>query len=230
MTSGPGFSSLAYLKRFPLTTLKIDRSFVDDLNDDPREVSIVGAIIALAAALGLNQVAEGVENEAQCDQLEGLGCAQAQGFLFSRPLPAADFVDRVGDLVEPHTEIDDPDPRPLVQVLVCDDDPTIRKLYRRALTNMHAEVTEVGDAEACIAHLTTRSVDLLILDIDLPRRNGLDALPDIHELAPHTQVVVVSGLVSAEASSRALAAGAAACISKMQFLPVVRQLVESCRP
>jgi diguanylate cyclase (GGDEF)-like protein/PAS domain S-box-containing protein len=91
---GTGYSSLSYLKRFPVDVLKIDRSFVDGLADDPDDVAIVQAILALAASLGMSVVAEGVETRAQLEVLKGLGCTRAQGFAFSRPVAAADLVDR----------------------------------------------------------------------------------------------------------------------------------------
>ncbi len=227
---GTGFSSLAYLKWLPVSTLKIDRSFVEDLNDDPREVSIVAAIIALAAALGFNQIAEGVETEAQLQQLEALGCAQAQGYLFSRPLPPATFLAGTEDLLETWVNRDDADTASPVQVVVCDDDPSIRRLYRRALTSLNAQAIEVEDAASCITALSAGPIDLVILDVELPGRTGLDALDEIRQLSPDTQVVVVSGLVTADVAAAALESGAAACISKMQFLPVVRQMVDRCRP
>jgi diguanylate cyclase (GGDEF)-like protein len=84
---GTGYSSLAYLKRFPLDTLKIDGSFVRDLAEDAEGRAIVSAIIAMAAALKLKVLAEGVETRQQADLLASLGCASMQGYFFARPLP-----------------------------------------------------------------------------------------------------------------------------------------------
>jgi EAL domain-containing protein (putative c-di-GMP-specific phosphodiesterase class I) len=84
---GTGYSSLSYLKRFPIDRLKIDQSFVRDLDSDPDDAAIVSAIIAMARSLDLEIVAEGVEKEAHRDFLLGLNCYEAQGFLYSRPLP-----------------------------------------------------------------------------------------------------------------------------------------------
>ena len=90
---GTGFSSLSYLRYFPIDELKIDQSFVKDLTTDGKRNSraIVIAIIAMARALGLDTVAEGVETQDQADFLKEQGCGQWQGYLFGRPMPAAEL-------------------------------------------------------------------------------------------------------------------------------------------
>ncbi|MEO8215531.1 MAG: PAS domain S-box protein [Acidobacteriota bacterium] len=88
---GIGHSSLAYLKRFPIDTLKIDQSFVRDITKDPETAAIVTAIIAMARTLKLKLIAEGVENEEQRSFLMSYGCYCMQGFLFNRPIPPDQF-------------------------------------------------------------------------------------------------------------------------------------------
>lgn len=86
---GIGYSSLGYLKRFNVNTLKIDRMLVKDLNTDPDDLAITKAVIALGHSLGLKVVAEGVETEQQADTLRSLLCNSLQGFYFSKPVPFA---------------------------------------------------------------------------------------------------------------------------------------------
>ncbi|MDD5248421.1 MAG: EAL domain-containing protein [Rhodocyclaceae bacterium] len=94
---GTGYSSLAYLKNLPIHRLKLDRSFVTDIDTDRDDAAICSATIVLGHNLGLDVVAEGVETEAQRDYLRKLGCDLLQGFLYSKPLPAQEIVAFVQD-------------------------------------------------------------------------------------------------------------------------------------
>jgi len=88
---GTGYSSLSYLKRFAIDSVKVDRSFVEGLPEDGEDTAIVTAVQQMARALGLRVIAEGVETHAQFDFLAKLDCEEAQGYLFSRPVPAEEF-------------------------------------------------------------------------------------------------------------------------------------------
>jgi EAL domain-containing protein (putative c-di-GMP-specific phosphodiesterase class I) len=91
---GTGFSSLSYLSKLPVDTLKIDRSFVVDMSAAPKGLVLVSSIINLAHSLKLKVVAEGVETEEQCRQLRLLGCDEMQGYLLSKPVPCEIFESR----------------------------------------------------------------------------------------------------------------------------------------
>jgi EAL domain-containing protein (putative c-di-GMP-specific phosphodiesterase class I) len=88
---GTGYSSLAYLKRFPIDSLKIDRSFIHDLPRDTGNMAITQAVIGMAHSLKLTVIAEGVETREQLDFLRGHDCDQMQGFYFSKPVPAREI-------------------------------------------------------------------------------------------------------------------------------------------
>jgi EAL domain-containing protein (putative c-di-GMP-specific phosphodiesterase class I) len=88
---GTGYSSLSRLSQLPVDTLKIDRSFITPLVEDPTAQAVVSTIVSLARAFELGTVAEGVETVEQVKLLQSLGCEQSQGYLHSRPVPAEQF-------------------------------------------------------------------------------------------------------------------------------------------
>jgi EAL domain-containing protein (putative c-di-GMP-specific phosphodiesterase class I) len=92
---GTGYSSMTYLQKIPIDKLKIDKSFVDDINLSDDSASIIKAIVALAHSLSLSVVAEGVETKAQYDFLDAINCDEAQGFFLSRPLPENELIQHI---------------------------------------------------------------------------------------------------------------------------------------
>jgi diguanylate cyclase (GGDEF)-like protein len=92
---GTGYSSLNYLRELPVDTVKIDHSFISEIEHSKKGAALVAAIVGMAEGLGINIIAEGVESISQSDYLEGLGCHTMQGFLFSKPVPVADFLNIV---------------------------------------------------------------------------------------------------------------------------------------
>ena len=92
---GTGYSSLSYLRSFPFDKIKIDQSFIRDLSQRADCVAIVGAVAQLASSLSMATVAEGVETRDHLEKVVAAGCTEAQGYLFSRPVPS----DRIGNVI-----------------------------------------------------------------------------------------------------------------------------------
>jgi len=105
---GSGYSSLSYLSRFPIDTLKMDRSFVSRLGGDKENLEIVRTIITLAHNLKMDVIAEGIETAEQLSQLRDLGCEYGQGYYFSRPVPAEEAGQLIAELVPPPQDTEQP--------------------------------------------------------------------------------------------------------------------------
>ena len=96
---GTGYSSLSYLRQMPVDVLKIDKSFIDDILRSDEQLALVEAIISLARTLKLAVVAEGIEDQAHRRKLVQMGCPYGQGYLFSKPMSAADVMHRLAPQV-----------------------------------------------------------------------------------------------------------------------------------
>lgn len=201
---GTGFSSLTYLKRFPVDVLKIDRSFVDGLGRNRQDRAIVASVVDLAHAFGLTTVAEGIETPGQLDQLRALGCEWGQGYLWSPALPpqaagrwiadhqrlVLDAAGAAGDIPAP------PGTTRRHRVLLVEDDLSLRNLLRLVLDDEDGfeVVGETNDGREAVALARHLHPDLVLLDLALPGIGGLEALPMIRAVAGDARIVVLSGL------------------------------------
>ena len=160
---GTGYSSLAYLKRFPINAVKIDRSFINEITSDPDAAAIVRTIVTLSRTLNLKSIAEGVESEEQMAVLRELGCTSAQGFLFSRPLPAGPFIDWL-EHRKTLTGPSHPRRQDLVDYLDCNLDDIVGEVSKSLSGHDFART----EALAALAHE--------LLDIPLVVSNLVDSL------------------------------------------------------
>ena len=94
---GKGYSSLNYLIQLPITTLKIDKTFIDTISSNGKKKSITALVVKLGRSMGLNVVAEGVEQKEQMDYLALLKCHKIQGYYFSKPLPESEIIKKMGE-------------------------------------------------------------------------------------------------------------------------------------
>lgn len=180
---GTGYSSLAYLKQLDLHELKIDKSFIDGLGDDAGDSAIVAAVIALAHALDLGVVAEGIETLAQLERLKSMGCDTGQGYYFAKPVPA-EAMDQLlrdeasaswhaGEEVAP--DDDAGDHYRADRILIVDDSPEIRQLASISLTAAGFQVHEAPDGLAGVEAAKRVAPDCILLDLNMPGLNGTEA-------------------------------------------------------
>ncbi|MHB1534870.1 MAG: EAL domain-containing protein [Acidimicrobiales bacterium] len=212
---GTGYASLTYLKRFPVDILKIDKSFVARLADDRHDRVIVSSIVDLAHSFGLQTVGEGVETADQLDLLRALECAAAQGYYWSPALPPDDLVRWMegASVMAPPGNV----PRgPAAGVLIVEDDTSLRNMLRLLLTGApgYCVVGEADDGREAVALAARHQPDLVLLDLAMPGMGGLEALPLILGVAPHTKIVVLTGLEAAGMADIVRSQGAAGLFEK----------------
>ena len=215
---GTGYASLSLLTAVKIDTLKIDRSFVQEMISSEASHRIVNAVAGLANALGLDVVAEGVEDLTVAGDLAGLGCGRAQGFAFAQPLVAAAFA----ELLSPDTRGAE-----RVRVFLCDDAPDLRHLLRVSLEQDPAlHVTgEAGDGCDIVALVRASGAEVVVMDLSMPRVDGLRAVAALRAALPEVGIVVLSGFESARMRSRAIEMGGDTYVEKREPLEAIRRTV-----
>jgi diguanylate cyclase (GGDEF)-like protein len=198
---GTGYSSLAYLNRLPLDAVKIDRSFIKNLLADTGTATIVRTAIDLSHALGLEAVAEGVEDEALLQRLGHMGCDRVQGFFIARPMPA----DRVVPWLEVRGSTRSASPADVAtktgraRILVVDDEHPLRVATHRALTASGFEVVQAATASEALRICSEfeGQLDLVLADIFLTDWRGPDLADHLRQQYPALKVLLMSGDPSA---------------------------------
>lgn len=204
---GTGYSSLSYLKRYPFDKVKIDQSFIRDIETNAVDSVIVNVIISMAHGLGLKVVAEGVETEAQCEIMRSSVCDEVQGYFFSRPVDSK----ALAGLLQENRQLPShllrfrPLPRAL---LLVDDEPNVlsslKRLFRR---DGYVIYTANGGAQG-LEVLAQEKVDVIISDQRMPGMTGVEFLREAKKLYPDTIRIVLSGYTELQSVTDAINEGA----------------------
>jgi diguanylate cyclase (GGDEF)-like protein len=189
---GTGYSSLSYLKRFPFDKLKLDISFVRNITREPDSAAIALAIIAMAHALNLKVIAEGVETEGQMRYMHRHGCDEMQGYYYSRPLPAFDFERLVLEdrcLRLPSKTVKGPENT----LLLVDDDVKVLSALKRLLSTNGYRILMATDTEEAFELLARNRIGLVVADHYMPGMNGTEFLARIRSLHPGCVRIALTG-------------------------------------
>lgn len=204
---GTGHSSLSYLQRFAVNTLKVDRSFVHEVATDPQRSAITSTIIVMAHNLGLTVVAEGVETLVELSYLRQHACDEIQGYYFSRPLPAAEYE----ALLRERRSLAQPLPsegEAVRTLLLVDDEPNVLSALKRLLRRDGYQILTSTSAREGLDLLATNAIQVIISDQRMPEMSGTEFLSRVRQLHPHTVRLVLSGYTDLNTVTEAINEGA----------------------
>lgn len=180
---GTGYSSLGYLKRFPFSQLKIDRSFIMDILTEPDSASLARSMISIGHNLGIKVIAEGVEQAEQMSFLRAAGCDELQGYFYSPPLPplaCMQFLQTGGQLSLPANIIDGTER----YLLVIDGNPAAHELLSRTLRLESYKVLMASNGAEALNILATHPVEVVLSELRLGDMGGVEFLRKIRTIYP----------------------------------------------
>jgi diguanylate cyclase (GGDEF)-like protein/PAS domain S-box-containing protein len=203
---GTGYSSLGYLKRFPFSQLKIDRSFITDILTDPDSASLARSMISIGHNLGIKVIAEGVEQLEQMSFLRTAGCDEMQGYYYSPPLPplaCMQFLKSGGPLNLPANIIDGLER----YLLIIDDEPGVLSALRRALRLENYKLLTANSSSEALSLMATNPVDVVLTDLRLADTSGVEFLRRIKIIYPDAIRMVLSGTTEVSSILKAVNEG-----------------------
>jgi CheY-like chemotaxis protein len=203
---GTGYSSLSYLKRLPIDKIKIDQTFIRNITTDPEDAAISRAIISLSHSLKLGVIAEGVERREQLEFLSARACDQAQGYYFSRPVPAAEM-----ERILLHPPWSDWSSRRrkdgATTLLLVDDDPNVVNALSRLLHKDEYRILPATDCRRAFELLATNDVDVVVADYCMPDMDGVEFLRRARSLYPATVRIMLTAVPEWKTAAAAINEG-----------------------
>ncbi|WP_342616809.1 EAL domain-containing protein [Rhodoferax sp. GW822-FHT02A01] len=188
---GTGYSSLSYLQRYPVDRIKIDQSFVRDMTQHTGSAALVRSILAMAASLGLETIAEGVETKGQHGYLRKQMCQESQGYLYSRPVPPQDIAALLvkGEFLQ--ADVDPPAAESAL--LIVDDELNVLAAMRRIFRRERWPTLTTSSTVEAFELLAAHEVGVIISDQRMPSMTGTDFLHAVKEMYPDTIRLLLTG-------------------------------------